>query len=77
MPSWFDNDDTRKKPEKEKEPMSRRFLSACLLILGGVIALGIAIELLAHFWGSLLLAAGIATAGWIAFKVIQSRRDRW
>ena len=66
-----------KHDDKENEPMSRRFLTACLLILGGIIALWFAVQLLAHLWGWLLLVAGLALAGWVAFKILQSRRNRW
>jgi len=76
--SWFSTDNNdNKNDDKEKQTMSHRFLTACLLLLGGVIALWIAIELLARFWGWLLLAAGIILAGWIAFKLIHARRNRW
>ena len=33
----------------------QRFFRACLLILGGMIALWLALELLAQFWGWILL----------------------
>ncbi len=33
----------------------QRFFRACLLILGGVLALWLALELLAQFWGWILL----------------------
>lgn len=77
MPSWFNTNDDSKKPDNKKEPMSHRFLSACLFILGGVIALWIALELLARFWGWLLLIVGIVFALWAVFKLIQMRRNRW
>lgn len=37
----------------------QRFFRACLLILGGIVALWVSLELLAQFWGWLLLIAGI------------------
>lgn len=37
----------------------QRFFRACLLILGGIVCLWLALELLAQVWGWLLLAAGI------------------
>ncbi|WP_033106690.1 hypothetical protein [Microbacterium profundi] len=38
----------------------QRFFRACLLVLGGIVALWLALELLAQFWGWLLLIAAIA-----------------
>jgi uncharacterized membrane protein YdbT with pleckstrin-like domain len=40
----------------------QRFFRACLLILGGIVALWIALELLAQFWGWILLICVIALA---------------
>ena len=78
MTLWNSPDSNKKKTDnKEKATMSQRFLTACLLILGGVIALYVAIELLSHFWGWIVLSAAVILVGWIAFKVIQARRDRW
>lgn len=45
---------------------TRRFFRACLLVLGGVLALWLALELLAQFWGWLLLATAIALVLWCA-----------
>ncbi len=42
-------------------PVTSRFFRACLLILGGVFALWLAIDLLAQFWGWVLLI-GVAVA---------------
>lgn len=70
---------TPKKNDDKKEPvsMSQRFFLACLLLLAGVIALWIALELLARFWVWLALIGVLVLAGWIVFKVIQARRNRW
>lgn len=38
----------------------QRFFRACLLVLGGILALWLSLELLAQFWGWLLLIAAIA-----------------
>lgn len=38
----------------------QRFFRACLLVLGGILALWLSLELLAKFWGWLLLLAVIA-----------------
>ncbi len=47
-------------------PITSRFFRACLLVLGGVVALWLALELLAQFWGWLLLAVCIALMLWCA-----------
>lgn len=38
--------------------VTSRFFRACLLILGGIVALWVALELLAQFWGWILLIGG-------------------
>lgn len=43
----------------------QRFFRACLLVLGGIIAMWFGLELLAHIWGWLLLVAGIALMLWL------------
>ena len=44
-------------------------VAACLLILGGIVALWLAMELLAQFWGWVLLIVGIALVWWCAVIV--------
>lgn len=44
----------------------QRFFRACLLILGGVIGLWIALELFAQFWGWVVLIVVIALVLWCA-----------
>ncbi|WP_298868496.1 hypothetical protein [uncultured Microbacterium sp.] len=46
----------------ESQPPSivQRFFRACLLILGGIVCLWVALELFAQFWGWILLVATIA-----------------
>lgn len=56
--------------------LPQRFFRACLLLLGGIVALWLALELLAQFWGWLLLAAGIALAIWTGVVSFQLWRDR-
>ena len=41
--------------ESKPPSVAQRFFRACLLILGGTIALWVALELLAQFWGWILL----------------------
>lgn len=76
--SWFGAPDDKTKKDKEEKPtMSKRFFTACLLILGGIIALGFALELLARFWLWLLVIGLVALGAYVAFRVLQARRDRW
>jgi uncharacterized membrane protein len=77
--SWFDSDyDKRKKKEEEKkETMSQKFFSACLLILAGIVAVWLALELLAQIWMWIVLVGLIVLGCWIAYRVIRARQDRW
>lgn len=76
--SWLIPGEGKKKgDEKEKDTMSQRFFTACVLILGGAIALTIAIEFLAQIWGWLALGAVVAIVIWILVRVAKSRQDRW
>jgi len=75
--SWLIPDEGKKKDEKEKDTMSQRFFTACLLILGGATALTIAIEFLAQIWGWLVLGVAVAIVIWILARVAKSRQDRW
>ncbi len=63
--------------KEDKPTMSQTFLRTCLTFLAGIIALWIALELLARFWMWLLLIAGIGAAGYIVFRIIRARQDRW
>jgi len=65
------------KKKEDMPTMSQSFLRACLLILGGIIALAIAVELLAQFWIWLVVIGAVAVVGYITFRVIQARKDRW
>ncbi|MFD6699424.1 MULTISPECIES: hypothetical protein [unclassified Microbacterium] len=44
--------------------VAERFFRVCLFLLGGIVALWLGLELLAHIWGWLLLALGIALVLW-------------
>ncbi len=44
----------------------QRFFRACLLILGGIAALWLALDLLAQFWGWVVLIVVIALVLWCA-----------
>lgn len=66
------------KDDKDPVPLMTRFLRACLLALAGVFVLWLAIQLLAQFWGWLLLIAAIAGLTYATAWYIRQRRDnRW
>lgn len=74
--SW-QTPDSRKKPDREKDTVTQRFFTACLLVLGGVLALTLALDFLSRIWGWLLLVGIIAAALWMLYRAWQARRDRW
>lgn len=53
-----------------------RFFRATLLVLGGVIAITLALELLAQIWGWLVLIAVLGLVGYVAFVTYHWWRDR-
>jgi hypothetical protein len=53
--------------------LAQRFFMFCLLILGGILALSLALEVLARIWGWLLLAGCV----WVAIVILRARRNRW
>jgi len=57
--------------------MSQRFFTACLLVLAGVVAIWIALELLAQMWGWIVLVVALGLTTWAIYHVIRARRDRW
>lgn len=66
------------KPDPAKKvPVSQRFFTACLLILAGVVAIWIALELLAQFWGWIVLILALGLTGWVIYRVIVARQNRW
>ncbi|MBF6171290.1 hypothetical protein [Nocardia blacklockiae] len=54
-----------------------RFLSFCLAVLGGVIALSIAVAVLKFIMIWLLGALGLAVLIWLGVVVYRATRDRW
>jgi len=56
-------------------PLLDRVLHGALLILGTVIMLWLALELLAHIWVWLLVLALVAAA--VGFVFWRRRQDRW
>lgn len=67
-------------PHNDKEPqptMPQTFLRACVLILFGIVAIWLALELLARFWGWLILIGAIIAVIWIGVAYLKWRRNRW
>ena len=65
--------------DKEPTPkyLVRHFFDLCLLLLGGVIALSVALQLLAQFWGWIVLIAVLIAAIWALVAILRFRRNRW
>lgn len=65
--------------DKEPTPrnLAQRFFDLCLLLLGGIIALWVALQFLAQFWGWLVLIAVLIAAIWALVTVLRVRRNRW
>ncbi len=63
--------------EKDPITMGRRFFTFCLLALGGIVLLQIALTLLSQFWGWLLLIAGASASIWLLVRLLRARRERW
>ncbi|MFM9877416.1 MAG: hypothetical protein ACKVOG_06150 [Rhodoglobus sp.] len=61
----------------EPSTLAKRFVAFCLSVLVGIVLLYLAVQLLAQFWGWLLLIAGFVAAVWIMVRIVQSRRNRW
>ncbi|TFD27341.1 hypothetical protein [Cryobacterium lyxosi] len=66
-------------PDKGPTPknLAQRFFDLCLLLLGGIIALWVALQFLAQFWGWIALIAVLVTAIWALVQVLRARRNRW
>lgn len=56
---------------------AQRFFLSCVLLLGGIIALTLALDFLAKMWGWVLLISLIVAAVWVTVVVVRARRDRW
>jgi hypothetical protein len=57
--------------------LAQRFFDLSLLLLGGVIALWVALQFLAQFWGWLVLITVLVAAIWVLLAVLRARRNRW
>jgi hypothetical protein len=65
--------------DKEPTPknLAQRFFYLCLLLLGGIIALWVALQFLAQFWGWIVLIAVLVAAIWALVAILRARRNRW
>lgn len=59
-----------------KNPVQSLF-SACLMLLGCVVLLSLAFELIAHIWPWLIGSAAVAIAGWIAIQWALNKNRKW
>jgi FtsH-binding integral membrane protein len=72
----FWGNEHKKSDDEKPETYMQKFFRACLLALAGVVALWLAVQLLAQFWGWLLLAAALGGLIWAAVWFIRWQRDR-
>lgn len=63
--------------DESPKSLAQRFLHTCLLILGGVIALWLAIETASHIWVWLILGAVTALGAGLLIWWARRRSDRW
>lgn len=57
--------------------LAQRFFRTCLCILGGVLALWLAIQFAAQIWAWLLLGLAVVAAVGVAVWLLHRRYDRW
>lgn len=62
--------------DQSPSPLSQRFFRACLLILGGIVALSVALDLLARFWGWVALILIVVLILWVGISFYRWWRDR-
>lgn len=72
----MNNEDKEKGKDVRRDP-AERFFHACLLVLGGAIALGLALQLISQIWPWLVLAAVVGISGRAALSWWRARRQRW
>ncbi len=65
--------------DKEPTPknLAQRFFDLSLLLLGAIIALWVALQFLAQFWGWIVLIAVLVAAVWTLIAILRVRRNRW
>lgn len=56
--------------------LPQQFFRACMYLLGGVLAVWLALELLARLWGWILLLAAVALIVWAGIAGYRLWRDR-
>lgn len=61
----------------DPQSMISKFVTACLLILVGVVALTLALDLLAKIWPWLVLIAALVGAVAVAIWIVRHRQNRW
>lgn len=61
--------------DQSPSPLSQHFFRACLLILGGVVALWVALDLLARFWGWIALIMIVVLILRVGISFYRWRRD--
>ena len=57
--------------------LSQRFFGLCVLLLGGIVAIWLALELLARIWGWIALIVTVLLVVFLAWKLYQHRSSRW
>lgn len=62
--------------DQSPSPLSQRFFRTCLLVLGGVVALSVALDLLARFWGWVALITIVVLILWVGISFYRWWRDR-
>ena len=64
--------------DDKPKPLLTRFFHGCLLLLGGIVALSLALDVLSRFWGWVALVAAIVALIWAAVWFFRWQRDgRW
>lgn len=61
----------------EPTTLARRMLAFCFAVLGSVILITLALELLAQIWGWLVLVGSLVGALWVLLQWRRNRADRW
>lgn len=57
--------------------MTHSFLRACLIFLAGVVTLWIALQVLAQIWMWLVLIGALVGVGYLAYRLVKARQNRW
>jgi len=54
-----------------------KLFHACLLVLGAMVALSLAMDILRCYWPWLAGVAGVVLGIWAVVWLVRSRRNRW